>query len=469
MGEVLGLELWDGQREIVASVIRGVHRWTTVKAGQKTGKTDVAAGLAIWWPLFRADGEVHITSPTYETTKKTVWKAIRRLIRAGNERLPGGWVLGPEPSIDPLTGWRLTGDRGIDAIATNNPTAAAGRSGPGQLWIIDEASGFQEELWPVVFGNTTGGGKILAISNPTDVAGTFYDSHTRDRTRWNCHTLDARRTPNFFGHRVPGLADPESVALLRDKYGEDSAFFDVRVRGDFPRQGANSVISLALVERSIRARELAEADGQLEVDDGARLSLGVDVAREGDDDSVVTARRGLVVLEQVSVHGADGPAVAGLVLNAVERLRGRGDTGARRPRVKIDGTGLGASPLDYLREAERAADISVIDVRFGATALESARFELVRDELWWVVREWLEEGGLLPIGLPALESELVAPVYSFTARGKIRVSSKDDLKKVLHRSPDRADSLALALYEPPEIIGSAGASSPRKLRNLGGF
>lgn len=463
--EILGLDLWDGQIEVANSVHHGPKRWTFTKAGQKTGKTDVAAGLAIHWPLFRADGEVHITSPTYETTKKTLWKAIRRLIRQANQRLPGGWTLGPEPSIDPLTGWRLSGDRGIDAVATNSPTAAAGRSGPGQLWIVDEASGYSEDLWPVIYGNTTGGGRILAITNPTDTKGEFYDACARHRDKYSIITLDARRTPNFFGRRVPGLADPESVALVRDKYGEDSPFFDVRVRGDFPRQGSNAVVSLAMVEASLLARKLAEEDGPGD----ERLSIGVDVAREGDDDSVATGRRGRWAFPQETAHGYVTQQVVGMVLAYIRRLRGRYDTGERKPRVKVDITGLGAGVYDGLKELEKAEDIEVVGVQFGATAIEAQRFVQVRDELWWMVREWLEDGGLLPPGNSELESDLVAPVYLFDGRGKLRVSSKDDMKKVLKRSPDRADSLALAVYEPPAVTLPKSDRERKPRTTMGGF
>ena len=72
-------------------------------------------------------------------------------------------------------------------------------------------------------------------------------------------------------------------------------------------------------------------------------------------------------------------------------------------------------------------------------------FYQMRDQLWWMMREWLKNdpGAMLPPDEELIE-ELMVPTYS-TASGKLRVMTKDNMKKLLpgKRSPDRAESLAL--------------------------
>lgn len=484
MFDFFGREAWDGQQRIIDSVLANPR--TAAKTGQKTGKTDVAGSLAIWWPLFHGPGSwTHITSPTFETTKKTLYKEICNLIETANDRLsPSGWQL-PRPAVDPLTGWKLRHDRGIDAIATKKAPAAAGRSGDKQLYIIDEASGYERALWEALEGNCSGGGRILATGNPTQTSGPFFDCFHSGRTVWHPITIDSRTNPNFFGKRIPGLAEPESIALMIEQYGEDSPFIDVRVRGDFPKQSGNAVVQLYLVERSTKSWELSEDEPIT-----GRLSVGIDVARYGDDNTAIYVRRGWRVLGRTVANGYDASRVVGALRELLEEHRGPQDTGGLRPRVKVDGTGNGSGVVDLLRVVIRDqvargmdAEWDVIAVDSACTAIQDTKYVRTRDELWFGIRDWLKEGGQLPPNMVELEQELVAPVYSFGTLNRFLVESKDDIKKKIRRSPDEADALGLCIYEPPSndvwlaVMGGANGpngerSADRKARRngrLGGF
>jgi hypothetical protein len=176
--------------------------------------------------------------------------------------------------------------------------------------------------------------------------------------------------------------------------------------------------------------------------------VGVDVARGGRDQTLLSRRRGLYFDELQAHPGTftpDGPAVAGLAVTAATE-------GEHKACVNIDVCGVGASPYDFLRQimGERARAVN-----FGEGSTERDKsgqlsFHNLRAEAYWRLREALDpvngEGLMLPDDT-ALLADLCAPRWSLTSRG-ILIESKDDVIKRLGRSPDRADAVVLAHFRP---------------------
>jgi len=204
--------------------------------------------------------------------------------------------------------------------------------------------------------------------------------------------------------------------------------YQVRVRGDFPSQAENAIIALSLVEEAPRRWEDMPGDG--------RLVLGVDVARFGDDETVIFPVRGKKALSPIVLRGLDAVQVAGKVLEVARELAIPGEL----PLVKVDSIGVGSGVADFLRYRSQVECVGV-NVANAATVKEYA---LLRDQLWFGVQKWPKEGGAIPPD-PKLEAELVAPTYAFDLRGRIKVEPKAKIKERLRRSPDRADALALAV------------------------
>lgn len=109
------------------------------------------------------------------------------------------------------------------------------------LFIVDEASGVADPIMEAILGTLSGANnKLLLCGNPTRTSGTFYDSHTRDRALYKCHTVssaDSSRT------------NKENIDSLIRKYGWDSNVVRVRVRGEFPNQEDDVFIPLSLIEQ----------------------------------------------------------------------------------------------------------------------------------------------------------------------------------------------------------------------------
>ena len=162
---------------------------------------------------------------------------------------------------------------GVARTATK-PENMQGFHEDNMLFIVDEASGVADPIMEAVLGTLSGeNNKLLMCGNPTKTTGTFYDSHTRDRALYKCHTVssaDSKRT------------NKENIDSLVRKYGWDSNVVRVRVRGEFPNQEDDVFIALSTIEQcGSRLFELPE-DGQLPY-----IIFGVDVARFGDDETVI--------------------------------------------------------------------------------------------------------------------------------------------------------------------------------------
>ncbi len=437
--EALGCVLAPDQEGILRAIAG--HKYVAVRSGQKTGKSTSCAIAAIWWVITRPRAYVVFTAPTFPQVEDPLWKELMRVYREA--RFP----LGGEMHVSPSTGWRLPGDRRVFGKTTDKPENMQGTSSPNMLYIVDEASGYPVDLWEPLLGNMAGGGRLLATSNPTQTVGAFYDAFTKNKDGlWFPLQLRSDNTPNYHARRkiIPGLATHEWVEERRQAWGENSAAFQVRVLGEFPSQGDNAVVPLGLVNAAIARLSRTPADGL--------LNVGVDVARFGDDETVIYPRRGLRVFDPVVVQGFDNVDVAGMALKVARDLRGPHEI----PLIKVDEAGNGGGVVDVL---SRSDEVDVIGVT-SAESAEDPQYAKVRDELWFAVKTFLEQGGALPDD-PALVEELVAPTYSFDTKLRQRVESKDEMKRKLGRSPDRADALALSIYEPSIDLSVGGARTQR--------
>lgn len=438
--EVLGITPWSRQADVLRAVA-GHHR-VAVRSGHKVGKSTTAAIVSLWWVCTRAASRVVLVAPTARQVRSILWREVRRLYR--NALIP----IGGELHDTPDRGLQFPDGRECIGFATDQPERIAGFSGPAMLFVVDEASGVTEDLYEAIAGNLAGGGRLLITGNPTRTSGTFFDTFNRKSVFWTGLHVSSLETPNASGDGVPipGLATKEWADEMLAEWGEISPLYEVRVKGEFPSQAENAIISLEIVEAATARHRDAPKSGDAFVALG-KLEIGLDPARMGGDESVAIARRGHVALAPNVWRNLDGVQLAAKVIALANDLRQHDET----PVIRVDVIGIGASVYDQLRLNHTVSTIAV-NVGESPSAPTYARR---RDETWFVLRDWLKSGGAIPDDVK-LTGELVAPTYSFTAAGKIQVESKDDMRARLKRSPDRADALALAVYVPARGILTLG-------------
>lgn len=209
------------------------------------------------------------------------------------------------------------------------------------------------------------------------------------------------------------------------------------LRGDFLAGRVDDiwqVIPTAWVEKAMERWEEKKPEGPMH-------AMGVDVARGGKDQTVLTARYADWFAPQICQDGEmtpNGQTAAALVVSYL-----RDDATAY-----VDVIGVGASAYDHLHglkinvRASNAANKSFVHDRSGKIG-----FVNKRAEWWWKMREALDPEYGDNLALPPdrqLKADLCTPLFKMTVRG-IQVESKEEIVKRLGRSPDRGDSAVLAL------------------------
>lgn len=430
--EALGVSLWGRQAEICADIVK--HSRVAVRSGHKIGKSRIAAVIALWYALCFPGSRVVMTSASGRQVRMILWHELKALYRGAP--LPLGGVCHDDPS----TGLKLSHGSEILGFSTDQPERMAGVSGAHLLFIVDEASGVPEPIFEAIEGNRAGGARLLMFSNPTQVSGTFYEAFTSKANFWKGIHVSSTETPNATGKgEIPGLATKQWCDEKLLEWGYDSPLYQVRVLGNFPGQGDANVIALSLVTAAQLRYEDTPAEGP--------LVAGLDPARFGSDDSLLCLRRGFKPSPLIAWHGLDGVQLADKVVDVLERER-KGE----RVTIKVDVIGIGASVVDALKYHPKAQGwLRVIPINVAERSTVKPKpgepgYVRLRDQLWFSIKDWLKEGGSLPPD-DKLVGELTACKYGLDPQGKLWVESKADLKARLKRSPDRADALALSIFE----------------------
>jgi len=420
--DILGAEPDPWQAEVLEALAAG--RSVAVRSGHGVGKTAVAAWAIIWKLACFRFSRVPATAPTQHQLFDILWPEVGRWIETSVIR----------PMFD-VTATRVA-VRGHEKLwfavarSSNQPERLAGHHAEHLLYVVDEASGIPDSTWQVIDGaRTSHGAVVLAIGNPTRRSGGFFDAFHRHRRFWVCKHVSSEHSPRVSRAWVEEMAQ---------KWGRDSDVYRVRVQGEFPKGEEDAFIPLDMVEAAV-ARDVPE---------GGPVEIGVDVARYGDAETVIVGRQGGRVLFLRAYRKRGVTEVTGLVIQAAKDLREQ--TGAERVRVKVDDTGVGGGVTDGLRDAaaERLPWLQVVPVDFGGAGDE--RYSNATSRMWGQVRELLEAGEL---SLPAdddLIGQLSNRKYRVDVRGRIRLETKEEMRRRGVPSPDRADALCLAFWTPPD-------------------
>jgi hypothetical protein len=218
------------------------------------------------------------------------------------------------------------------------------------------------------------------------------------------------------------------VDQVRDAYGEDSNAFRVRVLGEFPKADDDTVIPLALVEDAM-VRDVAVGPNEPEI-------WGLDVARYGDDSTTLAKRKGRRLKEPVREwKKLDLMQTTGRVMAEWESLA----VNERPQEILVDSIGLGSGVVDRLREL----GLPVRGINVSESPALKSSYRNLRTELWFRAKAWFEQRSCALAKDDGLCADLVSVKYTQNSAGWVAVESKDQTKKRLRRSPDRADAFVL--------------------------
>jgi len=445
MREVLGWEPWERQKDVCTAVEN--HKFITVRSGHGIGKSKLAAGLTLWF-LDTYDPALVLTlAPTFKQVRTVIWKEIRMMWPRYNAYAKGVETYAGLPK-GTLSGEGLQTEIHIGktksalGISSDTPENLQGQHCPNIMMIVDEASGIPEDFYAPILGMvTSGNSKLFMIGNPTKPEGMFFNSHLPGSGFERIH-MSVLDSPNVVAGEevVPGLTMPRYIEDMRREFGEGSAEWKSRVLGEFPDS-----LSMRLVPKdwaeAAQARGAAWNGNAPEIDK-ASLRLGCDVARFGDDRTVVCVADKHGVRYMRGWQGQDLMQTCGQVKILMEKWH------VPEENVAIDDTGVGGGVTDRLHEM----DIGVSPIGFGERALDWEHFANKRSEMYWSMRDALnpekDSQFAIPPEYDILVKEMIQPEYSYTSSAKMQLERKRDIKKRLKKSPDHADALALC-FAPP--------------------
>lgn len=431
--DIIGIDPDREQARILQSVAD--NSMTSIRSGHGVGKSAVEAWTVIWFMATRPFPKVPCTAPTKHQLYDILWAEISKWLR-NSPALEQEFVWTHEKLY--LKGYPE--EWFAVARTATKPDALQGFHAEHILYIIDEASGVDDKIFePVLGALSTPGARLLMCGNPTQLSGFFFDSHHKQRAQYKTFHIDARNSS-----RVPA----EFVETIIKMYGEDSNVFRVRVAGDFPLAEDDVYIPLSLVEKSIMTEYVQRKPPD-------SIHIGCDVARYGDDKTVIGYKVDEKVFDLTKRNGQDLMKTADDIITLGERLV-REYKFDRKIPVKIDEGGIGGGVTDRLRQIKRNDPerfwwMELYPVHFGQR-IKHRYYHDSTSYMMSVVRNLLmprdEDGAEKPIELilpndDDLISQLSGRKYFLTDNSKIRVESKEAMKKRGMRSPDEADCVLL--------------------------
>lgn len=501
----LGEHFTDDIREVIQSV--AVNPVTIAKSANAIGKTYSAARVAAWFYKCYPGAQVYTTSaPPVRNLEKLLWGEIYGVVNKHPNIFIGDRVTG-NLNVQHDAQSFMTGVP-IPSTGTSEQREAkfSGKHAPFLLFVVDEADAVPPEVFKGIESCLSGGmGRLLIMFNPRAEVGKVANMIRGGEGR--VITLSALRHPNVVTGNdvIPGAVTRDKTVrrinqwtrplapdekqdnecfevpdflvgeVANDLKGnpfpplpagwrkvENSAFWYM-VLGEYPPQSETQLISQVWIDNAVMRYRAYVAMYGSKPPVGITPIAGFDLADGGNDLNSLCLRYGGFVSPLKTWKGIDVDESSIKASEILSRLYiGNTDAVMKKHSIKIfaDGTGVGAGTAPRMRrmgfsKAEKVmvASSPTYEAKDENGDIIGIFFQL-RDQLLWSTREWLrtDPGAMLPDD-DDLHQELRTPQYEIK-NGKIRCSSKDAMKELLGRSPDKMESLILT-FAPAMQVGGA--------------
>lgn len=478
--KVLGETYTDDIKALMESVRDNAV--TVAASANAVGKTHSAGRVAVWFYKAFPDSQIYTgAAPPESNLRKLLWGEIGSV----TEKHPNLF------SSDTLKALHIERAAQSFISGVTIPTSGSetqreakfsGKHAPHLLFIIDEGDAVPDEVYKGIESCMSGGhARLLIMLNPRAEVGAAYRmirderakvvylsafSHpnvvtgedqipgavTRETTvrrinEW-CRPLtdgeqidgECFELPSFLeGATAESQSGQEYLPLKSGYYKIIEPAFSYMVLGRYPAKGSNQLISKNWIAKARSRWDAYVAErGEIPPKHTSGV-MGLDIAELGSDANVACFRYGGYV-ERLTPWGGVDTVIT--VERAAVEYKGRSVHVAN-----VDATGIGAGVAPYMQRA----GCSTRPVKVASSPTEETElgeFQILRDQLWWAVREWLrtDPGAMLPPDEMLIE-ELQTPTYEVVS-GKVRVMKKKTMRELLKRSPDRADALCLTFYQP---------------------
>lgn len=423
-------DIWRVKQGLPGLINKEGKNQITIRAMHGPGKTFGVSGIMHWFNYCFA-GRIVCTAPKEDQLKTRLWPAFRRILARTSDEYKS------KIKVDSLKmEWNGNPDWCAVAETASAPENLAGYHDPFLMFIVDEASGVNEAMFPAIEGALSTGELVILIliGNPTKNQGTFYDSHCRDVVAKHFHQVhvDLSKTTRV---------SPDWVKKMQDKYGRESPVVKVRCYGEFADTSEAQLVPLQwLIDASNREEYI---DGSL-----PRMRITVDVADGGEDETIVTAckhyetHRHFLKSDRHNFPTAESPILAAEA--AIKMWNKYGCSAENGDDIVVDSLGVGAGTAGYLMKA----GYPVVVYKGGAASDDSKQWKNRRTQSYICFRDDLRDG------LVSFSNEYEEDWDDFTAQvcsiqtkpgneTNEELETKEHMSKRGIKSPDMADSCAM--------------------------
>lgn len=311
------------------------------------------------------------------------------------------------------------GTRRIYLCGADNPDSLRGAYWDGV--ILDEYAQMNPDMWEeIILPSITDREGWVVFSGTPKGMNHFYDTYLLARKEYEGNKC-GDWWAGLYNVFSSGVFTPEQINTIRKTMSDTK--FRQEFLCDFSASNDDILIPIDLLQGAISKKY------EFDVYSHSAIVLGVDVARFGDDSSVLFPRQGLQAYAPIRISKVDNMTLASHVYNMVDRYHVQ--------TVFID-SGRGEGVIDRLRQLGLT---NVVEVNFGGSPPAKGYYNM-RAYMWDSVKKWLEQGGALPNNSDIL-TDLATPTYSINQQEKMVLESKADIKKRLGHSTDYGDALAL--------------------------
>jgi len=423
---VIGANPQGWQRAFLEDIAKpGTIIRNAVKSCHGPGKTALLAWLILWWICTRPYPRIPCTAPTEHQLNDKLWPELHKWMRRSRGELwrwfewektrfflrekPQEWF-----AVARVARVMKVGSLGAEAWGMQ------GFHSDHLLFLVDEASGVHDAVYGAIEGalSTDTEVKVVAAGNPNIPAGWFHKAFTKHQGLWNLRTVSYNDSP-----KVSNKWANEMI----ESYGMRHPWVQVKVLGEFPDLLENGLFSYVMIDAAME-RTVSRL---------GKRSIGIDVARFGDNNTVFTFVEDGQVVNYKQYSGLPTDETALEAEYAVREFDA--------DFCVVDSEGVGAGVTDVLVKLVRDHKCKVIEWHGSFSANDDEKFINARSESFWLYRDALVNGDVGLMQSDKLARQASAVRYGFDTRGRIKLERKEKIKEMIGESPDELDSSCLGL------------------------
>jgi phage terminase large subunit len=424
---------------------------TSIVSGHGIGKSCLVSLLILWFLFVHPNCRIGCTAPSQAGLYDVLWSEIKK------------WIQKMPEAVQEMYIWESTHIRMKEdpnewfarakTASKENTEALAGIHADWVMLLADEASGVEEPIFETMEGSLTSGNiLVFLISNGTRSIGYFYDTHHKNKSRWQNYSFSSLDSPRVDQKYVDGIIET---------YGTDSTQYAIRVEGKFPDEG---MVDDRGYIQLFNEKDIHFTQFDMDWKPMGRVAGALDASGEGQDKSVwaVKDRQRMAIVTQEDKSTAASMAIRSIAVCDKYQIDPSDFI------VDAFGSGMNVAQEIALITSQQKRAWRVRPINSGEPCDADDDKELYlnkRAEAYYKLKLFFLQGGEV-METPRLKDQLLSIRFRRTANGRIQIMDKVQSKKLGFPSPDMADALSYTMLVPDGVKRNTWNDSPMNKKNF---